>query len=311
MNKKKVIALMGPTASGKTAAALVLADLFPLQIISVDSALIYKEMEVGTSKPDKNTLKNAPHKLVDLCDPTSNYSVGRFRKDALCEIECSFTHQKTPLLVGGTMLYFNSLFKGLAELPPSNKDIRTQLEKERQQFGLSMLYRRLEGVDSIAARKIMSTDPQRIIRALEVFQLSGVPISTWWRQSQADEFSYPVLKIAISPSDRAVLHTRIAQRFQSMIDRGLEKELIQLREKFDLHGNLPSMRCVGYRQMWQYLEGEYSHQDMVYKGIVATRQLAKRQLTWLRKHQDLIWIDSAKDDYIDQIVCQVQNYLKL
>ncbi len=309
MSEKKVIALMGPTASGKTAAALVLADLFPLQIISVDSALIYKEMEVGTSKPDKNTLKNAPHKLVDLCDPTSHYSVGRFRKEALYEIECSFSVKKTPLFVGGTMLYFNSLFKGLAQLPPSDKDIRTQLENEMHQFGLSTLYRRLEEVDSIAARKIMPTDPQRIIRALEVFQFSGVPISTWWKQTQADEFPYSVLKIAISPSDRAVLHARIAQRFRLMIDQGLEQELIRLRQKFDLHKDLPSMRCVGYRQMWQYLEGEYSHQDMVYKGIVATRQLAKRQLTWLRKHQDLIWIDSAKEDYIDQIVCKVKNYL--
>ncbi len=309
MNEAKIVAIMGPTASGKTAAAVAIADQLPVQVISVDSALIYKEMEIGTSKPDKNTLRDVPHKLINLCEPTSNYSVGRFRKDVLYEIKRSFEQKKTPLLVGGTMLYFNALFNGLAKLPTGDSAIRLQLEKEIQAMGLPALYQRLKTIDSIAAHKIMPSDPQRIMRALEVYQLSGVPISTWWHQ-QSDKFPYKVLKIAISPTDRTLLHARIAQRFQAMVDQGLENELVQLREKYDLHQDMPSMRCVGYRQMWEYIEGISTHQEMIQKGIVATRQLAKRQLTWLRKDQELVWVDSSKDDYVDEIRCLVENYLK-
>jgi tRNA dimethylallyltransferase len=286
-----VICLMGPTASGKTALAIELVEHLQAEIISVDSALIYRGMDIGTAKPSAAELALAPHRLIDILDPTEAYSAADFRRDALVHIEDIRNKGKVPLLVGGTMLYYKALLDGISPLPEASPEIRAQLERRALDVGWATLHEELAKVDPVSAERIHPNDPQRINRALEVFMVSGRSL-TDWTTDKGDPFPFPVKQFAIAPTDRAVLHERIEFRFMQMLQQGFEEEVLKLRHRGDLHPNLPSMRCVGYRQMWDYLDGLVSYQEMVYRGVAATRQLAKRQLTWLRSWQELNWLKS-------------------
>lgn len=290
VTKASVICLMGPTAAGKTALALSLAAHHPVDIISVDSGQIYREMDIGTAKPDRETLARAPHQLIDIRDPVESYSAEEFRQDAMAAIDNSLQQQRIPLLVGGTGLYFRALLQGLSELPASDEVIRSQLQQKMEEAGLASLHARLAAIDPQAAARIHPHDPQRILRALEVFEMTGQTISSLQAQGKT-EFPYPVTRIVVSPSDRSVLHQQIEQRFLHMLEEGLEAEVVGLRERWPLNAQMPSMRSVGYRQVWSYLEGECDREQMIHDGIVATRRLAKRQLTWFRSEQDATWIE--------------------
>ena len=289
--------LMGPTASGKTALALTLVDQFPFEIISVDSALVYRGMDIGTSKPSADILKQYPHHLVNILHPEEAYSAAEFRSDALSLMEDIIRRNKIPLLVGGTMLYFRALINGLSDLPSADQDIRQVLENDFEKLGSHVMHQKLQTVDPEAAKRIHPNDPQRIQRALEVFQISGIPLSEWWEKEKKQKLPYTVLKLAITTSDRAILHDRIATRFSEMLEQGFVDEVNVLRERKTLSIDKPSMRSVGYRQVWQYLDGDFDYEEMRFKGIVATRQLAKRQLTWLRSEQNLNWINSDDKDF--------------
>lgn len=291
MAAKDVIFLMGPTASGKTALATALYQQLPCELISVDSALVYRGMDIGTAKPTAEELALAPHHLIDIRDPASNYSAADFRSDALRLIAEIQHRGNIPLLVGGTMLYFKALLDGISALPEADPVIRAQLEAEATQKGWAALHEELAKVDPVSAQRIHPNDPQRINRALEVFRITGLSL-TELTAEKGEPFAYPVHQFAIAPTERAVLHQRIALRFDQMLAAGFEQEVIQLRKRVDLHLDLPSMRCVGYRQMWQYLDGDCDYAQMRERGIAATRQLAKRQLTWLRSWQNLTWLDS-------------------
>lgn len=291
MVAKDVIFLMGPTASGKTALATALYQQLPCELISVDSALVYRGMDIGTAKPTLEDLALAPHHLIDIRDPASNYSAADFRSDALRLIAEIQHRGNIPLLVGGTMLYFKALLDGISALPEADPVIRAQLEAEATQKGWAALHEELAKVDPVSAQRIHPNDPQRINRALEVFRITGRSL-TELTAEKGEPFAYPVHQFAIAPTERAVLHQRIALRFDQMLAAGFEQEVIQLRKRADLHLDLPSMRCVGYRQMWQYLDGDCDYAQMRERGIAATRQLAKRQLTWLRSWQNLTWLDS-------------------
>lgn len=292
LSEHPVICLMGPTASGKTALAVELAQRLPIQIVSVDSALVYKGMDIGTSKPDAATLAQAPHRLIDICEPTEIYSAARFRDDATNAIDDIYRQGAIPLLVGGTMLYFKALLEGLSEMPQADASIRQQLEQQIVAQGITELHAQLQKFDPVAAEKIHSNDKQRIMRAIEIYQLTGKPISHWWQEAKACALHRPVLKIGIWPKDRAVLHSRIEKRYDEMLAAGFEEEVKRLRETPGMHADLPSMRSVGYRQMWEYLQGETDYETMRHNGIVATRRLAKRQLTWLRAEEHLHWFDA-------------------
>jgi len=287
-----VITLMGPTASGKTALSLFLADNIPVEIISVDSALVYKGMDIGSSKPEASVLQKYPHHLIDICSPKDAYSAAQFRDDALKLIADILSRGKTPLLVGGTMLYFRALIRGLSDMPGADESIRKALLAYSDTYGAESLYERLRKVDPVASEKIHKNDPQRIQRALEVYEISGKPISQWWKEQASQELPYNLIKLAVSTRERSLLHKRIEMRFDQMLHDGFVSEVEILRERGDLDLDKPSMRAVGYRQVWQYLDGEYSYETMREKGIVATRQLAKRQLTWLRSEPDLKWFYS-------------------
>ncbi|MWP47803.1 tRNA (adenosine(37)-N6)-dimethylallyltransferase MiaA [Gilliamella sp. Pas-s27] len=292
MNKPKIISLMGPTASGKTAFAMMLYDRYPVDIISVDSALIYRGMDIGTAKPTKEEQKKYPHKLIDICDPAESYSAANFRQDALMEIEKSLEKGRIPLLVGGTMLYFKALIEGLSPLPVANSEIREQIENKANKLGWKAIHEELKKVDPVSAERIHPNDPQRLNRALEVYLISGKSLTELTRES-GKALPYDIMQFAIMPQDRSQLHERIEQRFLQMLDDGFENEVKVLMQRADLHLNLPSIRCVGYRQMWEYLNGDTSYDEMVFKGICATRQLAKRQITWLRNwKQPVTWLDS-------------------
>lgn len=291
MVAKDVIFLMGPTASGKTALATALYQQLPCELISVDSALVYRGMDIGTAKPTLEELALAPHHLIDIRDPASNYSAADFRSDALRLIAEIQHRGNIPLLVGGTMLYFKALLDGISALPEADPVIRAQLEAEATQKGWAALHEELAKVDPVSAQRIHPNDPQRINRALEVFRITGRSL-TELTAEKGEPFAYPVHQFAIAPTERSVLHQRIALRFDQMLAAGFEQEVIQLRKRADLHLDLPSMRCVGYRQMWQYLDGDCDYAQMRERGIAATRQLAKRQLTWLRSWQNLTWLDS-------------------
>lgn len=295
------IFLMGPTASGKTELAMQLVDAYPCDIISVDSALIYKGMDIGTAKPTAEEQARAPHKLIDILDPAESYSVADFRKDALREMAEISQRGRIPLLVGGTMMYFKALLDGLSPLPQSDANVRADLEEKANIQGWQALHQELESVDPVSAKRIHPNDPQRLIRALEVFHVSGKTM-TELSAVRSKSIPYKVKQFTISPEDRNCLHERIALRFDQMIKNGLQAEVERLRARGDLHLDLPSMRCVGYRQMWHYLDGEYDHNEMVYRGVVATRQLAKRQLTWLRGWKELNWLDSFANDNLTKIV---------
>ena len=291
--------IAGPTASGKTDLAIALAEHLPVELISVDSALIYRGMDIGTAKPEPELLARYPHQLVDILDPLESYSAAQFCQDALPLMQQASEQGRLPVLVGGTMLYFKALQQGLANMPPADEPTRQQLEQEIAQFGLARLYQQLLSIDPLAAARIDANDKQRIMRALEVWRVSGKTL-TEHHQQQAHsqrQLPYTVSCIALAPQERAVLHQRIALRFQMMLEQGFIAEVEALKQRSDLHLELPSMRSVGYRQVWQYLEGEYDYSEMVERGIIATRQLAKRQFTWLRSWPEVNWLDSlAKDN---------------
>ncbi|WP_026376689.1 tRNA (adenosine(37)-N6)-dimethylallyltransferase MiaA [Aestuariibacter salexigens] len=294
------ISLMGPTASGKTDLAMKLVEALPCDIVSVDSALIYKGMDIGTAKPDAEELRRAPHRLIDILDPAESYSVADFQRDALQHMQEISQAGRIPLLVGGTMMYFKALVEGLSTLPKSDPDIRRQLDAEWKANGLQALHQQLADVDPQAAQRIHQNDPQRILRALEVYRVSGKPISEW-QQQNSGAAPYTFHQFALAPQDRAVLHERIALRFDQMLENGLIEEVQRLRARGDLHLDLPSMRSVGYRQVWQYLDGELDYAEMRERGIIATRQLAKRQLTWLRGWPSLNWIDTFDVDQLTKV----------
>ena len=298
MNKAKIISLMGPTASGKTAFAMELYDKYPIDIISVDSALIYRGMDIGSAKPTKQEQQKYPHKLIDICDPAESYSAANFRHDAIEEIEKSLSNGRTPLLVGGTMLYFKALIEGLSPLPAADSEIRQQIEEKANKLGWQAIHEELKKVDPVSAQRIHPNDPQRLNRALEVYLISGKSL-TELTQESGEALPYDIIQLAIMPEDRAELHQRIEQRFLQMLDQGFEEEVKTLMQRSDLHTNLPSIRCVGYRQMWEYLNGDTSYDEMVFKGICATRQLAKRQITWLRGwKQPITWLNQDNKDTV-------------
>lgn len=296
MTKPPAIFLMGPTASGKTDLAIRLRQTLPVEVISVDSALIYKGMDIGTAKPSADELALAPHRLIDILDPSESYSVMNFRDDALREMAEITAQGKIPLLVGGTMLYYKALLDGLSPLPSAEPVIRAQIEARAEQYGWPALHAELLKIDPVSGARINPNDSQRINRALEVFYISGKTM-TELTAEQGEGIPYNISQFAIAPQDRAVLHQRIEQRFQKMIDLGFEQEVRRLFERGDLSADLPSIRCVGYRQIWEYLSGEVSLDEAVFKGICATRQLAKRQITWLRGWgSEITWLDSLDPD---------------
>ncbi|HFG4026923.1 TPA: tRNA (adenosine(37)-N6)-dimethylallyltransferase MiaA [Escherichia coli] len=300
----KAIFLMGPTASGKTALAIELRKILPVELISVDSALIYKGMDIGTAKPNAEELLAAPHRLLDIRDPSQAYSAADFRRDALAEMADITAAGRIPLLVGGTMLYFKALLEGLSPLPSADPEVRARIEQQAAEQGWESLHRQLQEIDPVAAARIHPNDPQRLSRALEVFFISGKTL-TELTQTLGDALPYQVHQFAIAPASRELLHQRIEQRFHQMLASGFEAEVRALFARGDLHTDLPSIRCVGYRQMWSYLEGEISYDEMVYRGVCATRQLAKRQITWLRGWEGVHWLDSEKPEQARDEVLQV------
>ncbi|HBU50710.1 MAG TPA: tRNA (adenosine(37)-N6)-dimethylallyltransferase MiaA, partial [Alteromonas australica] len=276
-----VIAIMGPTASGKTGLALEIAAKVDSEVISVDSALVYKGMDIGTAKPSQDEQAGVVHHLIDIIDPAESYSVSQFVNDTNALIGDILSRGKVPILAGGTMMYFNALINGISPLPKSDEKVRDEITQQAQRLGWSKLHDELRGVDPISGERIHPNDPQRITRALEVYRSTGKTL-THWQQQEGERCPYNIAQFAIAPADRAVLHERIATRFDMMLEAGFEQEVLKLYERSDLHEDLPSIRSVGYRQMWQYLDGQLSYAEMRERGIIATRQLAKRQLTWLR-----------------------------
>jgi tRNA dimethylallyltransferase len=293
-HKPLAIFLMGPTASGKTDLAIQLRQQLPVEVISVDSALIYRGMDIGTAKPSKAEQALAPHRLIDICDPAESYSAANFRTDALREMQEISAQGKIPLLVGGTMLYYKALLEGLSPLPSADEKVRSEIEAKAALIGWGGLHQELSKIDPISAQRINPNDSQRINRALEVFYLTGKTLTELTAQ-KGEALPYDILQFAIAPEQREVLHRRIEQRFHKMIELGFQQEVEKLYRRPDLNENLPSIRCVGYRQMWEYLRGDYDHDEMVFRGICATRQLAKRQITWLRGWTSPIqWLDSLQ-----------------
>lgn len=304
------IFLMGPTASGKTGLAVALAQQLPVELISVDSALVYQDMDIGSAKPDAATLQQAPHHLLDVISPLQSYSAAHFRHDALQWMADITARGRIPLLVGGTMLYFKALQDGLNHLPQADAELRQRLDEEAAVVGWPAMHARLAALDPETAARLKPTDSQRIQRALEVCELSGGPMSALFVEDNGTAFPYRLLKLALVPSDRSVLHARIAERFDLMLQQGLIAEVQRLRQKYpDLHLGLPSMRCVGYRQVWEYLDGEIDQATMREKGIVATRQLAKRQLTWLRGMQDTVEFDCLAADLEAKVFSSINQFI--
>lgn len=304
------IFLMGPTAAGKTDLAIELSKVLPCELISVDSALVYRGMDIGTAKPSKAQLAEFPHRLIDILDPAQSYSAADFRSDALAAMAQITARGNIPLLVGGTMLYFKALLDGLADMPAANAAVRAQLEADAQAFGWQSLHDQLAVVDPVSAARIHPNDPQRLIRALEVYRVSGMSMTAHREQQTAQsteaaasgcqQLPYTVANLAIAPADRKVLHQRIALRFEQMLDQGFLDEVLALRSRGDLHAGLPSIRAVGYRQVWDHLDGKLTREEMQGRGIIATRQLAKRQFTWLRSWEDLHWLDSLASDNLSR-----------
>ncbi len=296
--KPPIIFLMGPTASGKTDLAIGLSDNIPIELVSVDSALVYRGLDIGSAKPSPEEQAAHPHRLIDICDPAEPYSVADFRRDALRAIEDIHKAGKIPLLVGGTMMYFKVLLEGIAEMPASTPEVREAIETEAEEKGWPAMHEQLATVDPAMAEELHPNHSQRIARALEVYRLSGRTM-TQWRAEQKNQSlldQYQVAQLAIMPHKRELLHQRIAERFRKMVGSGFEEEVRHLHKRGDLHVGLPAVRAVGYRQMWDYIEGICSHEEMIEKGIVATRQLAKRQLTWLRGWEELdpLYMDDSQ-----------------
>lgn len=296
-----IVCLMGPTASGKTQLAVELVQRYPFEIISVDSAMVYREMDIGTAKPGPDILRIAPHRLINICDPCDSYSAAQFCKDALREIKDIQSHHKIPLLVGGTMMYFRALQQGIAIMPSADMDIRKKLFAEADVIGWPEMHKKLQQCDPIAARRIHPHDRQRIQRALEVFMVSGKNLTTWQNEQGDSGIKEDILNVVLMLEDRTHLHQRIAARFMQMLAHGFIDEVKHLMERGDLMMELPSMRSVGYRQVWQYLEGKSSYDEMCEQGIAATRQLAKRQLTWLRYWSNTHSFNAEAGDVVQQV----------
>jgi tRNA dimethylallyltransferase len=292
---------MGPTAGGKSGVALELARRFPVEIVSVDSALVYRHMDIGTAKPDPDTLQKVRHHLIDIIDPTESYSAARFRDDALEVMADIFARGRVPLLTGGTMLYFKALREGLSDLPAANEATRSVIDAMAADVGWPAMHRELKRIDPVTAQRLDPNDSQRIQRAMEIFYLTGKPMSELIATREPAELPYRLTSLALVPGERSVLHQRIADRFELMLELGLINEVRELRESYDLRPGLPSMRCVGYRQVWQYLDGEYGLGELREKAVAATRQLAKRQLTWLRATKDVKEFDCLAEDLQEQI----------
>lgn len=302
------IVLMGPTASGKTALACSLADRFPLGLLSVDSALVYRGLDIGTAKPDVQTLHRYPHALVDIRDPVDAYSAAEFRTDALAEMERVSEAGKIPLLVGGTGLYFRALERGLSDLPPSRPDVRARVSSEAEKIGWPAMHARLAERDPAAAARIRASDPQRIQRALEVIEITGKRLSDQQGQRRP-RTRWRFLKLALMVDDRSVLHARIAQRFEAMLEAGFLDEVRGLRERGDLHADLPAIRAVGYRQAWEFLDGAVNTDTFRYRAIAATRQLAKRQITWIRSELDARCFDANYAEAGNRIATAVAEFI--
>ncbi len=285
---------MGPTAAGKTDLAVELVETMNMEIISVDSALVYRGMNIGTAKPSAETLEKAPHHLIDIKDPVEAYSAAEFAEDAARLIREILDRGKVPLLCGGTMLYYRAITEGLSSLPSADEAIRQKLLQQAEETGWQVMHQRLQEIDPKAAQRIHPNDPQRIQRALEVYEITGMSMSDWQEQHKPEGLPYEFIKVAISPEDRSVLHQRIEARFDLMLKQGFIDEVTTLRNRGDLDLDKPSMRCVGYRQIWEYLDGKHELEEARLRGIYATRQLAKRQLTWLRSITDLNWFDPEK-----------------
>jgi tRNA dimethylallyltransferase len=292
-DKPPMVLLMGPTASGKTDLAVQLAERLPCEIVSVDSAMVYRGMDIGTAKPGAEVLARAPHHLIDILDPSESYSAARFREDALREIAEIQHRGRIPLLVGGTMLYFQALLHGLHDLPAAAPEVRMRISAEAARTGWPALHRRLAGLDPKTAQRISINDSQRIQRALEIIELSGRTPSEHYRETEREALAWPVLKFALCPAERSVLHARLQSRFEAMMAAGFLDEVARLRQRTDLDAGKPALRAVGYRQLWQHLEGRFDLAEAVARGIHASRQLAKRQITWLKREAGVQWLDPA------------------
>lgn len=301
------IAIMGPTASGKTAVALALAKHIPCEIISVDSALIYRQMDIGSAKPSAEERAAVPHHLIDILDPAQSYSVAQFQTDVMQLVQQITARGNTPLLVGGTMMYFNALLKGLGDLPVGNPLIRARLDEEIACNGIASLHARLAQLDPVTAARLPPGDTQRIQRALEVIEITGLPLATVFAQQTKSEPSLNILAFSLEPSERTILHQRIAARFDAMLQQGFLDEVRALRARGDLSLTMPSMRCVGYRQAWEYVDGKYDLAEFRERGIIATRQLAKRQLTWLRSMPNRIVLDCLQADLLTPMLRQIEG----
>ena len=309
--KPLAVAIMGPTASGKTAAALQIAQQIPSEIISVDSALVYRGMDIGTAKPSVEEQAAVQHHLIDILDPSASYSVMQFRQDAIKLVSEINARGNLALLVGGTMLYFKGLRDGLDALPEADSTVRSQLDSEFTQFGSPAMHQRLQALDPITAMRLKPNDTQRIHRALEIIQLTGLPMSDLLAKTEKPELPFQLMSFSLEPSDRSVLHERISRRFDVMLTAqpSLLDEVQTLRGRGDLHLGLPSMRCVGYRQAWEHLDGKTDLASMRELGIIATRQLAKRQLTWLRSMEDRISLDCLSSDLSGQLLRHIKPAL--
>jgi tRNA dimethylallyltransferase len=295
------ILLMGPTATGKTDLAISLCKRLPCDVISVDSALVYRGMDIGTAKPDAETLERTPHRLIDIRDPEESYSAGEFVRDAYREMDDILAAGRIPLLVGGTMMYFRALTEGIAELPAADHQVRQAIDAEADESGWPAVHNKLQQVDPVVAARIQPNDKQRIQRALEVYRSSGTPLSEWQRQSVPLRDDIRYLKIGLNIEPRSLLHERIASRLQAMLEEGFLDEMRRLRERPELRADCPAMRSVGYRQFWQYLDGDSSLEEASDRALFATRQLAKRQITWLRSEKDIFLVDSLEAGVIDAI----------
>lgn len=298
------ICLMGPTASGKTDLAIEIAERLPCEIISVDSALIYRGMDIGTAKPDAETLARAPHRLIDIRDPAQTYSAAEFRADAIEQMQDIVAAGRIPLLVGGTMMYFKVLREGIANMPAGDRAVRAKIQAEADRLGWQALHEKLQQIDPVAAEKIHPNNPQRLMRALEVFEITGIALGEHWQKQARSVADLPcqLHQFALLPGERAALHARIEKRFKLMLEQGFVDEVKALFERSDLHKDLPSMRSVGYRQVWEYLEGNLTYDEMVFRGIVATRNLAKRQLTWLRGWPQLAELAVGEQKNIERVL---------
>ncbi|KAA0012566.1 tRNA (adenosine(37)-N6)-dimethylallyltransferase MiaA [Billgrantia pellis] len=296
------ILLMGPTAAGKTDLAIALHERLDCDLISMDSAMVYRGMDIGSAKPSPEERVRAPHRLIDIRDPAEPYSAADFREDARREMRQITAAGRIPLLVGGTMMYAKRLLEGVANLPAADPVIREALARQAEQGGLAALHAELARVDPASAERIHPNDPQRLMRALEVYRASGETLTELWRRQHPENFPWKVLSIGLAPVDRGVLHTRIAKRFEIMLESGLIDEVAALRARGDLHPGLPSMKSVGYRQVWEFLDGDGDIERLRHRTVVATRQLAKRQLTWLRRWPALHWVDSQASDALSNIL---------